>query len=120
MTVHSAHRVENFGEMDISGKSNAITKRDYDWMISCDIFIAFLPDENGEILRTDGTCVELGWASSLGKPIILLRGKSQARPLIDGLDAIATVNIVMIEQFIDDPSILLDVIDEMKNNISQA
>jgi len=115
MTVHSAHRVENFGTVDITGQSQAITLRDYAWMKSCDIFVAFLPDQNGEILRTDGTCVELGWASSMGRPIILLRDGSQARPLIDGLEAIACVKTILIDDFLKNPRLLIEKISEIQS-----
>ncbi len=116
ITVHSAHRVEDFGKVDVTGQSRAITMRDFEWMKSCDIFVAFLPDENGEILRSDGTCVELGWASSQGKPIILLRGASQARPLIDGLEAIATVRTILIENFLKDSNKLIETIDDISSS----
>jgi hypothetical protein len=71
--VLSAHIHENFGEMDVSGKSQQVCLRDFGWMKQCDLFIAVLPlDESQNVIHSSGTAIELGWASALGKPVVLV------------------------------------------------
>lgn len=95
-TVLSAHRYENYGEMDVTNKQAEVCARDFAWMNDCDLFVAVLPgDEDGFPVRSDGTCVELGWASSLGKKVIILRSSAtQYSHLVAGLAAIANASFV--------------------------
>lgn len=71
--VYSAHLVENF-EKNIDTKTYYnISKRDYNWMLNCDVYIAILSSNNkNSIIRSDGTFIEIGWAYALNKPIILI------------------------------------------------
>ncbi|MCA3585161.1 MAG: nucleoside 2-deoxyribosyltransferase [Methylocystis sp.] len=89
----SAHRVEAYGEVDMSTEWNAVSRRDIAWMRMADAFVAVLPnDPGGGPMRTDGTCVELGWASALDRPIILVRDSAAIHShLIRGLAAVARV-----------------------------
>jgi nucleoside 2-deoxyribosyltransferase len=89
--VLSAHRYERFGQMDVSGKFREVCLRDYGWMKECDLFVAVLPlDANGNVIVSSGTSIELGWASAMGKPIILVCDPApKYSHLIIGLDAVA-------------------------------
>ena len=91
--ILSAHLHERFGEMDVSGKFQEVCSRDYRWMLQCDLFVAVLPlDGKGNVIFSSGTSIELGWASAMGKPIILVCDPApKYSHLIIGLDAIANV-----------------------------
>jgi hypothetical protein len=91
--IFSAHLTERFGEMDVSGKFQEVCARDYRWMRQCDVFVALLPlDANGDVIVSNGTSVELGWASAMGKPIVIVCDSApKYSHLIIGLDAIARV-----------------------------
>ncbi len=91
--VLSAHIYESFGELDVSGKYSEVCSRDFGWMNQCDVFIAILPlKPNGEIIHSNGTAVELGWASALKKTIIIIRDSApKYSHLVAGLNAITKV-----------------------------
>ncbi|KLU16265.1 hypothetical protein AFK69_15840 [Xenorhabdus sp. GDc328] len=60
-------------------------------------------------MRTDGTHIELGWASALRRPIILVTEKpfdNSASHLLKGLSAIAYVHHIPLNDFVYDPAIL--------------
>lgn len=93
LRVLSAHRHEKFGEVDMRGKYAEVCRRDYAWMRECDVFAAVLPvGTDGVPVATSGTAVELGWASSMGKPVILIRDlAAEYSHLIAGLSAVTSV-----------------------------
>jgi nucleoside 2-deoxyribosyltransferase len=96
--VLSAHRYENYGEMDVNDRQEWVTQRDYAWMQECDAYVAVLPQgPDGRPVRTDGSHVELGWASAMGKKIILLETQAanvEYSFLVAGLQGIADVTHV--------------------------
>jgi nucleoside 2-deoxyribosyltransferase len=94
--VLSAHLYENFGEMDVSGRVQEVCSRDFQWMRQCDLFVAVLPlDRDGNVICSSGTSVELGWASAMGKPIVLVCDpEAKYSHLVIGLDAVARVATV--------------------------
>lgn len=98
--VLSAHLHENFGEIDVSGMSLEVCTRDFAWMGRCDAFVAVLPlGASGEPIPTAGTSVELGWASAMGKPIVLVCAQTQNYShLVIGLEAIAPVKRIDIHR----------------------
>jgi nucleoside 2-deoxyribosyltransferase len=98
--VLSAHVYERFGEMDVQGQFREVCARDYKWMQECDLFIAIFPlDSHGKAICTSGTSVELGWASAMGKPIILVRDPApKYSHLIMGLDVVTQVMEVYINE----------------------
>lgn len=108
--VLSAHWYESFGLMDVNGKSEMVTKRDFQWMCQCDVYIALLPpDENCKSIRSDGTCVELGWASALRKPVIIVRSlKGIYSHLILGLAAIAPIIVLDYDEVVRDAALIKD------------
>jgi nucleoside 2-deoxyribosyltransferase len=59
-----AHREEGFGES--RPRAEVLTARDLDAMRQADLVVAWPSDSYG-------VHIELGWASALGKPIIVLR-----------------------------------------------
>lgn len=110
--VYSAHFAERFGDLTSDLPPQQVAERDFRWMQSCDAFLAVLPDgSEGRPYRTDGTFVEIGWASAMRKPILLLPARSPMTShhshLIRGLDAIAEVHIYSVSRALEDPDGLL-------------
>ncbi|GAA0587370.1 nucleoside 2-deoxyribosyltransferase [Streptomyces crystallinus] len=97
-TVFSAHVVEKFGLETPHFSPEDVSVRDLDWMRRCDVFVPVLPaDADGGLLRTDGTHIELGWASALGRPIVMvapLPVPAKASHLLRGLPSVADVSTV--------------------------
>lgn len=97
-TVFSAHRVEKYGEDTWFYTPEEVSIRDNCWMKKCDIFVPVLPiNADGELLRTDGTHIELGWASALEKPVLIVTPlplASSASHLLKGLSEITTVKFL--------------------------
>jgi hypothetical protein len=111
--VFSAHRAESFGLVH-GQSSHEIAKRDFDWMNRCDTFVAVLPPDHNGVMRTDGTHVELGWASALGKPIVTVAPlplPATYGHLLRGLPAIARVEFVDIREIQERPGVLQEVIE---------
>ncbi|MDC9588390.1 nucleoside 2-deoxyribosyltransferase [Xenorhabdus sp. XENO-10] len=109
--VFSAHRAEQFGKITHLFTPEEVSQRDRQWMEQCDIFVAILPvcPQQKKLIRTDGTHIELGWASALKRPIILVTEKpfdDSASHLLKGLSAIAQVHHIPLNDFEYDPAIL--------------
>lgn len=113
-TLLSAHVAERFGEDTHSFTPSQVAERDYRWMNSCSIFVAILPcDTVGQLIRTDGTHIELGWASAMAKPIVVLapaHAHSQLSHLVKGLSSVAQVHILDLEAAMADPTHLRSII----------
>ncbi|OAR25700.1 hypothetical protein A8W25_09095 [Streptomyces sp. ERV7] len=94
-TVFSAHVVERFGRDTPHFSPEDVSARDLDWMRRCDVFVPVLPaDDGGGVMRTDGTHIEMGWASALGRPIVMvtpLPVPAGASHLLRGLPSVADV-----------------------------
>lgn len=101
VTVFSAHIEEDFGASTEKISNNVIGKRDFEWMVQCDKYIAILPsDLEGNLMRSDGTHIELGWASALNKKIYIICSKStqdQMSKVLQGLNAISSVEYIDIQ-----------------------
>lgn len=87
--VFNSHRREAWGAQMLD--ATASTSMDYADIAECDVFVA-APGANPP---SPGTHIEIGWASALGKKIVLLlqQGESYAA-LVNGLPAIADVTFV--------------------------
>jgi len=89
--VHCAHKRESWGREFMTPQQ--CTKIDFDEISSCDYFIAF-----PGVPASPGTHIEIGWASALGKPIILLLEKGEDYAfLIQGLGEVGNVKHVIYE-----------------------
>lgn len=86
--VHNAHRREAWGSAFLSPEE--CTRLDFEEISGCDVFIAF-----PGVPASPGTHIEIGWASALGKPIVLLleEGHDYAF-LVRGLHTVANVRYV--------------------------
>jgi hypothetical protein len=100
-TVYNAHRREAWGA-EFMGPLEC-TQRDFTEISGSDLFIAY-----PGVPASPGTHVECGWASALGKPMILLLEKDQKHTfLVTGLPSIANVEYI----WFDDPAEVLDELD---------
>ncbi|MER5930851.1 nucleoside 2-deoxyribosyltransferase [Streptomyces sp. NPDC002054] len=110
-TVFSAHVAEKFGVDTPLFTPEQVSVRDLGWMRRCDVFVPVLPvDTDGDLMRTDGTHVELGWASGLGKPIVVVTPvplAANASHLLRGLPAVADVAVLDLAATRRDPAELL-------------
>lgn len=100
-TVYNAHRREAWGA-EFLGPLGAL-ERDFTEISASDLFIAY-----PGVPVSPGTHVECGWASALGKPMILLLEKNQKHTfLVTGLPSIANVEYI----WFDDPAEILGELD---------
>ena len=89
-SVFLAHERELWGGAIMP--PNECTPLDYKEIISCDVLIA-LPHESG------GVHIELGWASAMLKPIVLLLDQSfKYSPLVLGLGDITHAKYIWLDQ----------------------
>jgi nucleoside 2-deoxyribosyltransferase len=111
--VLSPHIVEDFGNLALVD-STEIVLRDYHWMQFCDVYIALFVKSNAQqYIRSDGTHVEIGWASAMRKPIILLGDDVPSKEnshLVRGLGAISHVQFVSIADIQLDPDTLITIV----------
>lgn len=112
--VFSAHVVEQFGAQTASFTPEQVSVRDFRWMNKCDVFVPVLPlMEDLTLRRTDGTHVELGWATALGRPIVLITKQpfaESASHLLKGLHRVGDVQIIDLDDFTEKPGLLVDAV----------
>lgn len=100
-TVLSAHMEEKFGETSDMICNSDISKRDFQWMKQCDKYVAILPsDLEGNLMRSDGTHIELGWASALKKEIYIVCSEcvmKQMSKVLQGMNAISSIEYIDID-----------------------
>ncbi|WDZ85074.1 nucleoside 2-deoxyribosyltransferase [Micromonospora cathayae] len=110
--VFSAHVVEEFGDKTAAFTPEQVSLRDFRWMKKCDVFVPFLPvGEDGTLLRTDGTHIELGWATALGRPIVLVTSlpiNNSASHLLKGLHMVGSVTVLDLELVLKEPEFLIN------------
>jgi nucleoside 2-deoxyribosyltransferase len=120
-TVFSAHRVEDFGLHPDKFCSHEVVMRDFEWISRCDTFVAILPAGRDGVLRTDGTHVELGWASALGKRIMAVAPLPVPKNyghMLRGLAVFERVDFIDIREVQDRPQILLEELERKRWNHS--
>ena len=86
--VRNAHRREGWGAQFLTPEE--CTRLDFEDIRDCDVFVAF-PGAPA----SPGTHVEIGWASALGKPVVLLEDEGATYAfLVRGLHTVADVDHV--------------------------
>ncbi|MFJ6674831.1 nucleoside 2-deoxyribosyltransferase [Actinosynnema sp. NPDC091369] len=86
--VHNAHRREGWGAAFLTPEE--CTRLDFEEISASDVFVAF-PGAPA----SPGTHVEIGWASALGKPVVLLlEDGAEYAFLVRGLHTVADVVFV--------------------------
>ncbi|MGW5508220.1 nucleoside 2-deoxyribosyltransferase [Streptomyces albogriseolus] len=112
--VFSAHVAEKFGAETAFFTPEQVAVRDFHWMKKCDVFVAILPVlEDQTLRRTDGTHVELGWATALERPVVLVTRQpfvESAGHLLKGLHRVGLVRAVDFDEFTEKPSLLVDAV----------
>lgn len=106
--IVSAHIAEDFGAGHVPTPSE-VTARDFGYMERSDVYLAVLPMSQVGPYRTDGTHIELGWATALDIPVVVLwDGASVERYsfLVRGLAAVGSVTFVDLVEFENDVSVL--------------
>jgi nucleoside 2-deoxyribosyltransferase len=90
-TVYNAHRREAFGAEFLTARE--CTKLDFTEISGSDIFVAY-----PGVPVSPGTHVEIGWASALGKPMVLFLEKDKRHTfLVTGLETVANVEYIWFE-----------------------
>jgi nucleoside 2-deoxyribosyltransferase len=107
MRIFSAHKHERWG-----GKvppHNKVAKRDFKWMKTCDATVIVLGSPWQSSWRTDGTFIELGWATWREIPVVVVGDLDAYRsPLVRGLPgALANVHTLTPVEVLADPAILV-------------
>ncbi len=94
-SVHNAHKREGWGKDFMTPEE--CTKMDFNEISTCDLFVGFPGSP-----PSPGTHIEIGWASALNKPVILLleEGKEYAF-LIKGLNTVANVTFIHFQKEAD-------------------
>ena len=95
----SAHRLESYGE-EIPEFPEDVYTRDWRYASTCSALVVILPsDPTGHLYRTDGTFIELGWATALRKKLIIVTDPSAngRSYLLDGLIKTSAAVVVPIE-----------------------
>ncbi len=112
MTVLSAHRDERWGEDEPSPE--VIAERDLEWMQACDATVMVLATPSRPIWRTDGTFVELGWATALGKPVVVIGDLGAYRSaLVRGLPSVSSgIRILPSQDVCAHPEVLLPILGQ--------
>jgi hypothetical protein len=76
LTVASAHREELAEPHQLTRPEEltpeVIAKRDLTWMQHCDAAVVVLSTPSRSCWRTDGTFIELGWATAFRKSVVLV------------------------------------------------
>lgn len=83
-------------------------QRDHQGVVGAACYVALWPSANDAPLRSDGLCVELGWATQAGVPCVLVRDIAvRHSDLITGLGSVGRVEHLDYHAFLDDRSLLL-------------
>jgi nucleoside 2-deoxyribosyltransferase len=106
--VHCAHRREKWGREFMTPA--VCTRTDFEQISLCDYFVAF-PGAPA----SPGTHIELGWASALGKSIILLlETDKEYAYLVRGLDEVTRIERVEYSDGYVDPVAIESAIERLQ------
>lgn len=105
--VHCAHRREGWGREFMPPET--CTRIDFDEISRCDVFVAY-PGAPA----SPGTHIEIGWASALGKPIVLLLDPDADYAfLVQGIGVVAAVERVFVRDNRPDTTDIEDAIGRL-------
>jgi nucleoside 2-deoxyribosyltransferase len=113
LQVASAHREELSGPHQLTRPREltpgVIAKRDLGWMNDCDAAVFVLGTPSQPCWRTDGTFIELGWATMLRKPVVLVGDlDAYSSDLVRGMpDLLQGPPILAPERLQERPALLL-------------
>lgn len=112
MRVLSAHRDERWGQDEPSPE--VVAERDLEWMRACDAAVMVLGTPSRPVWRTDGTFVELGWATALRKPVVVIGDLGAYRSaLVRGLSSVSSsIRILPPHELRACPKVLLPILGQ--------
>jgi nucleoside 2-deoxyribosyltransferase len=112
MQVSSAHRDERWGRDEPS--PDIVAKRDLAWMQACNATVMVLGTPSRPMWRTDGTFVELGWAITLKRPVVVIGDLDAYRSaLVRGLPGLSHgIRTLAPDEVQADPASLLRTLKE--------
>ncbi|NWB45861.1 hypothetical protein [Pseudomonas gingeri] len=88
------------------------TFRDHNGVVEACCYIGVWPSEGGVAMRSDGMCVEIGWATQSAVPCILIRDLSaKYSDIILGLNSVGKVQHLDYAEFLSDSRKLLTLLD---------
>ncbi len=97
-SVFSAHRAEQWGAISSTMSPEEVTSRDFSWMSASDLYVCVLPLRlDGSVWGSGGSHIELGWASGMKLPIIVVwdpRASEQYSHLLKGLHVTTPVRYI--------------------------
>ncbi|GAB2208931.1 hypothetical protein ROS1_57490 [Roseibium sp. ROS1] len=96
------------------------TAGDYQGVVESDIYVCLWPNGvDGQPFRSDGMCIELGWATASKIPCILIREISANHSdIVVGLEAIGAVEHIDFPTFMQSPDVLLEAIETMNRKLN--
>lgn len=104
-TVYSAPESEQFSL--VTTTSRGVTQRDFAWCRAADVYVALWPTgSDGYPVNSQGTAIELGWASVLRCPVLMLWDAENAgnySHLVRGLST------VVVTEYLDHSSPVTDI-----------
>lgn len=107
--VLSAHHEEGFQPLPHDAY-DGIVSRDHGWLRQCDVYVPLLPlGPDGALLPSVGTGVEIGWATLLGKPVLLLVETDRLdcySPFLRGLPAAFRAELMDLDEAVESPGAL--------------
>lgn len=105
--VLSAHEAEGFAVLP-PGMDHNVVARDFEWMAACDVYVCLFPlDAGGGAYPSIGSGVEIGWATQLNKPVIVLVELAKLNrysPFLHQLPYVFDVRLLDITAAIGDPA----------------
>ncbi|MFC0543438.1 nucleoside 2-deoxyribosyltransferase [Kutzneria chonburiensis] len=105
--VYNAHRREQWGAQFLTAP--VCTKLDYTEIAQSDVFVAY-----PGVPVSPGTHVEVGWASALGKPMVLLLERDAKHTfLVIGLETVANVEFI----YFDEVDEILEQLDDAVHKV---
>lgn len=101
--------------METSVAPSEAVMGDYEGVTQCDIYVCLWPNNTDRSpYRSDGMCIELGWATASSIPCVLVRDtKADHSDIVVGLGAIGVVEHLDILEFQKEPQTLIEAIENV-------
>ncbi len=85
----------------------ASTRREFNWMETCDVFVTLLPrDSSGRLVRAEAAHMRLGWAGALKKRVVVV-GDGLPGPdaplLLRGITALTRTDFLGLSEVLERP-----------------
>jgi len=121
LLVVSAHEAERYGELDMSHLADVVAVRDFQWMCDALAYVCLMPPDQTGTIRSDGSCVELGWATARGIPALILHDAATdpttMSAIVRGLPAISRVQFATYSSVPDMRSCIVEFCRELEHEL---